>query len=201
MALRHVYRKSLTAFAATLLIGALPAVASAECPELPTTLQFASYGDSAEYVAVPGGTFEEAIAPGWSLSNSGVSTDAEGPRGNSGSLVIQPGGVAVSPPFCVSSAYPTFRFFARQISGSGTLSVRLRRTNGHGFFIPSEISAGSLQGGTSWALSPSLDLAKKLTLFGDSTATIELVFESSRSLFSRGATWAIDDVYVDPYRR
>ena len=152
---RRTRRIALASFAATLAIGALPAVANAEfgqsvaseeCPSLPTSLRFQSSGDNAEYSAVPGGTFEGGSATGWSLNDATLSTENEGPEGGSGSVVIQPGGSVVSPPFCVSNAYPTFRFFARKISGEGSLNVRLRRTNGHSFFIPNETSAGSLNG-------------------------------------------------------
>jgi hypothetical protein len=199
---RRVRNIALASFAATLLIGVLPAAANAECPSQPTSLRFQESGDNSEYSPVPGGTFEEAGAPGWSLNNAAVTTESEGPEGSSGSLVIQPGGVAVSPAFCVSRAYPSFRFFARQLSGGGVLSVRLRYAH---WFYNHEIPVASLQGGTSWALSPALELASKLFLWGPgSTASVELVFESSRpSWFDRegGGTWAIDDVYVDPYRR
>jgi hypothetical protein len=216
---RRVRNIALASFAATLLIGVLPAAANAdwfthteagaECPSRPTSSVFKKYADNAEYSLVPGGAFEESTAPGWSLDGAEVAS-AEELEGGSHALVIQPGGVAVSPGFCVSEAYPSFRFLARQISGGGSLNVRLRWRDRWGW--SHETSVASLQTGSSWVLSPALELASKLTLWmRGSTLTVQLVFESGRGEgesgrgegFDRGSggTWAIDDVYVDPYRR
>jgi len=199
---RRTRRVALTSFVTTLAIGALPAVANAECPSQSTSLRFQSSGDTSEYFPVPGGTFEEG-APGWSLDNASLTSDSEGPEGSAGAVVIQPGGSATSPPFCVSSAYPSFRFFARQLSGKGGLTVRLRwRSDGWIPFSQSSTVA-TLGANASWVLSPALELASKLPLSGG-TLNVQLVFETERGGFldaDSGATWAIDDVYVDPYRR
>lgn len=62
--------------------------------------------------------------------------DESGANGSSHSLVIQPNGVVVSPAFCVSSEYPSFSFFARQVSSGGwgsALNVSLRWTDHYGW--------------------------------------------------------------------
>jgi hypothetical protein len=189
-------------FGTMLLICAVPAAASAACPSNPSSALLAQFGDNAAYSLLSGSSFESG-APGWSLTNAEV-VSGSGANGGSGSLAIQPDGEAVSPAFCVSAEYPSFRFFARQISGGGVLNVSLRSMNRH-YRFTHDIPVGSLQGfTTSWALSPSLELFKKLSLWmPGSTATVELVFESSRARFEpgQGGTWAIDDVYIDPYSR
>jgi hypothetical protein len=190
-------------FGTVLLIGAVPAAANAACPSNPSSALLAQYGDNAAYSLLPGSSFESG-APGWSLSNAEV-VEGSGVDGSSNALAIEPGGVAVSPAFCVSSEDPSFRFFVRQVSGGGVLNVRLRWMNPrHRWFTSNDIPVGSLQGETSWALSPTLELARKLSLWmPGSTANVELVFESSKARFEPGpgGAWEIDGVYIDPYSR
>ena len=113
-------------------------------------------------------------------------------------LSIQPNGVAVSPAFCVSSEYPSFRFFQRQISGGGwgsSLNVSLRWTDVYGFSHNTDVA--SLRPSSSWALSPVLQLASALPLWmPGSTLKVQLVLQPSWA-----AAWAIDGVYIDPYKR
>ncbi len=114
----------------------------------------AQFGDKAEYSLLQGGSFESG-APGWSLSNAKVvgGNESYNVAGGSHSLAIQPTGIAVSPSFCVSIENPSFRFFARQTSGSwGVLNVILRWTDSSG--TSHDTTVASLQSGTSWAAEP-----------------------------------------------
>jgi hypothetical protein len=184
-----------------LLVGAVPAAASAACPSSPTTAALARFGDNAAYSLLPGSSFESG-APGWSLTNAeivnGEGADEEGANGDSYSLSIEPNGVAVSPQFCVSDEYPAFRFFARQTGGGGWgsgLNVSLRWTNLYGFKITTPVV--SLQPSGEWTLSPVLKLAGALRLWTPgSTLKVRLAFQPTG-----GSSWAIDDVYIDPYSR
>ena len=117
--------------------------------------------------------------------------------GGTHSLAIQPTGAAVSPAFCVSIANPSFRFFARQTSGSwAVLNVILRWTDSSGTTHDTTVAA--LQTGTSWSVSPVLKLATTLPLWeSKSTLSARLVFKPE----PYGGGWAIDDVYIDPYSR
>jgi hypothetical protein len=183
-------------FASALLIGSVPAVAGAACPPSPTTAALAQFGDNAAYTLVAGGSFESG-APGWSLMRAEV-VSGPGAVGGEHSLVIQPNGMAVSPAFCVSSEYPSFRFFARQLSAGGwfpSLTVSLRWMDAWGF--SHDTGVASLRPTGSWTLSPVLKLAGALPLWmPQSTLNVELVFHSNW-----GGAWSIDDVYIDPYRR
>jgi hypothetical protein len=186
-------------FGTLFLIGAVPAAANAAgCPSKPTSQVFKQFGDTAEYSLVQGGSFESG-APGWSLTNSTVvgGNESYNVAGGSHSLAIQPTGEAVSPAFCVSIANPSFRFFARQTSGSwGVLNTILRWTDSSGTTHDTTVAA--LQTGTSWTLSPVLKLASTLPLWqAGSTLSVRLVFKPEQY----GGAWAIDDVYIDPYRR
>jgi hypothetical protein len=125
-----------------------------------------------------------------------ITGGTSGPSGHA--LRINPFGYAVSPSFCVSSEYPSFRFAAKQISRGGfwgSLDVRLRWVDA--MHWPHEADVTDLTGQGGWALSPILKLAAQLPLWmPGSTLNVSLVFESNDS-----AVWAIDDVYIDPYRR
>jgi len=142
-------RVSAAAALAALLASACPAIASAGCPQATLSQPFTQFGDSSWYQLAPAGSFE-AGAPGWvaqsgllGLVQDGASVGAGNESYNlvpgSHSLVIKAGSMAVSPFFCVSSEYPTFRFLARQPGGASAspLNVSLRWVNvlGVGFSV------------------------------------------------------------------
>jgi hypothetical protein len=180
---------------------AVPAVASAACPSTPTTKAFSAFGDNADYSLVSNGAFETG-ASGWTLSGASLGADNESyhVHGNADakSLVINPTGTAVSPAFCVSKDHPTFRLFTRRTSGSwGNLAVRLRWTDSIGH--TNETTVGTVDGGTgSWKASPSFMLATALPLWqSGQTLSVRLVFDPE----DFGGSFAIDDVYIDPYTK
>lgn len=198
---RRVRKLAAALFSTALLIGVVPAAADAACTSSEASNVFAEYNDNASYVLVQGGNFESG-APGWSLSKAAVVAEEASPSGSA--LVIQPGGTAVSPAFCVSSEYPTFRFLDHKISGGGALKVSLRWTDSFGFSHSTSVAA--IQSAASWSISPVLELASELPLWmPSSTLSVQLVFESGRgSFFERqrsAGEWAIDGVYVDPHSR
>jgi hypothetical protein len=125
------------------------------------------------------------------------------PAGPGGSVQITSNGQAVSPSFCVNEEEPTFRLYARQVNGgsswsSGHLQVSIRYTNASGATVevPATVSAESNQG--PWALSPVLGLATALgsVAEGGKTVQVQLVFKTTG-----GSSWAISDVFIDPYSR
>jgi hypothetical protein len=198
---RRVRKLAAAVFSTALLLGVVPVAADAACPSSAGSDVFAEYNDTASYVLVQGGNFE-AGAPGWSLSKAAVVEEEASPSG--AALVIQPGGTAVSPAFCVSSEYPTFRFLVHKISGYGALNVSLRWTDPFGF--SHSASVASIQSAGSWSISPVLNLATDLPLWmPGSTLSVELVFEAGQGSFlgrhRSAGEWAIDDVYVDPHSR
>jgi hypothetical protein len=171
------------------------AATSAVCPSAPVSTPFARFGDSADYSLVPGGSFESG-APGWSLTGATIVSGNESYEVDAGtqSLAIQPGGVALSPAVCVTTADPTFRFFMRRTSGSwGVLNVSLRWTDASG--VTHNTTVASLPGATVWLPTPTLRLAGALPLWQPgSVLNVELVFSPAQY----GGAWEIDDVYIDP---
>ena len=191
-------RVSVTAAAAAVLAAALPAPASAGCPQSTLSQPFAQFGDSAWYTPAPQGSFEIG-APGLSLSRASVTDGNESYNvaGGTHSLTVGPGGVASTPWFCISSEYPTFRFFARQLGGASAspLNVSLRWIDVLGVGV--DTGAGSLHWHGAWTPSPVMGLASTLPLLmPGSTLMVRLRFQAGP-----GGSWGIDDVYLDPYRR
>jgi hypothetical protein len=196
-------RRAVLAVATMLVTAAVPAAANAAgCPTAPTTKPFSAFGDLADYTLAPAGAFEGG-ATGWSLSGASVVAGNETYKVHGGadakSLAIQATGAAVTPAFCVSIAEPSFRFFARRTSGGwGVLNVIVRWTDAGG--NSHDTTAGALTGDgyLSWQPSPMLALGRMLPLWQPgSTVPVRLVFDPE----NYGGSWAIDDLYIDPYSR
>jgi hypothetical protein len=185
---------------AVVSLGVLPALAQASpaCPaEATASPLLSSFGDNNEYTVLPGSRFDGAT-PGWTFQNASLVNEVVSTvTGGTHSLVIGPGGEAVSPAFCVSSEYPSFRFFVRRPTGyGGELSVELRYTNQYG--QTDEVTSARLQPEHSWGLTPVLGLGTMLPLWqAGSTLKVQLVFQSE----SWWSGFAIDQVFIDPYRR
>jgi len=192
-----IIRLAGTLAASAALAGVLPGIAGAACPGGPVSHPFAAFGDNSNYVLAPGGDFESGT-PGWSLTGAQVLAGNETFLATgSHSLAIAAGGQAVSPPVCVGSEYPTFRFFARRLSGGpqSSLTASLRWIDVLGIAV--ESPAGSVPPTSSWAPSPAMRLGNSVPLWlGGSTLYVQLVFRSTG-----GGSWAIDDAYIDPYSR
>jgi hypothetical protein len=195
-------RAGLVALLSTAAVFMVPAAAQAACASTPTTKAFQAFGDTNNYSLVPNGGFE-AGAGGWSLSRASVTYGNEpwkvGGSGDSKSLAIDAAGVAVSPTVCVDLNRPTYRFFAKRTSGTwGVLNLRIRWQDDSGRTNETTVAALDSNFGTSWGVSAPLNLARLLPLWHqDQDISVQLVFDPE----NYGGSWAIDDVYVDPYTR
>jgi hypothetical protein len=185
---------------AALTLAVVPA-AQAACTAQPTSKVFSAFGDSADYVLAPAGTFESG-ATGWWLSGASVVSGNASAKisgaDDSKSLAISATGKAVSPAFCVGMEHPTFRLFARRTSGTwGTLNVKLRVKDARG--VVNETTVGSVSAGdTAWRPTAPMALSTVLPLWNaDQTASVQLLFDPE----DFGGAWAIDDVYIDPYSK
>ena len=195
-------RTGLTALLSAVAVFVVPAAAQAACQATPTTKPFKVFNDSNDYSLVPNGGFESG-AGGWSLPGARVTTGNESwsvrAAGDSKSLAIDATGTAVSPTVCIDIKRPTYRFFARRTSGSwGVLNLRVRWQDSSGHTNETTSAALDTSFGTAWRVSPVYNIASLLGLWNaDQDASVQLVFDPETS----GGSWAIDDVYVDPYGR
>ena len=100
---------------------------------------------------------------------------------------------------CVDINRPTYRFFARRTSGSwGVLNLRVRWQDASGHTNETDRRRARQQLRDGWAASPALNIASLLRLWNaDQDSSVQLVFDPE----NYGGSWAIDDVYVDPYGR
>jgi hypothetical protein len=177
-----------------------PAAAQAACPTASTVKAFQAFGDSSDYFLATNGSFESG-ASGWSLTGASVVSGNESSKvhgsADSKSLAINATGMAVSPSFCVGIQHPAFRLFARRTSGTwGNLNVKLRWKDSSGATNETVVSSvGSSD--TVWHPTGRIALSTVLPLWkADQTASVQVVFDPE----DYGGAWAIDDVYIDPYR-
>lgn len=188
------------ALAACVIAGAgaavLAPIAQGACPTSLGSPTFAQFGDQSAYSLAPGGSFESGT-PGWSLSNSAVVEGNESYNlvPGSHSLQMGPNGAALSPWICISSEYPSFRLFARRVGGSGPLNVSLQWLNLLGLGV--NTSVAQLDGSGAWTPSAPLKLGSAVPLWmPGSSLQVRLSFQSMST-----SSWAIDDVFIDPYSR
>jgi hypothetical protein len=200
-------RRALALVAACLglLVAAAPAAAK-DKPENPadqvSTPVFAALGDTADYFALTGGTFETNTAD-WSLNGAQVVPgnepfDVDG-LGDTHSLSIAPGGVAVSPAVTINNTTPTWRFFADAANASSPatqLTVYAQWTNPNtGQVLKLPIARRNGKDHAKWAATPALLLGKYLPK--GLNVDVQFVFQAG----ANGGAWTIDDVFIDPYAR
>lgn len=196
------------AAAAALALGAAPARAGVLVESAPDCNQrleqpFAALGDDGEYTLVTGGDFEGG-APGWQLRGGSAVRSGNEPYyvsgGGSHSLALPGGGGATSPTMCVGLEHPYMRFFARE---QGTLTQSLLSSLAVTAEVESELGlvvpvpVGVVPGSSSWKLSAKqVILASLLPLLPGEHTPVRFTFTAVG-----GATWQVDDVYLDPRSR
>jgi hypothetical protein len=149
---------------------------------------FAPWDDLADYFLAPDGDFSGG-AVGWDLAGAEVVADNEPWYVHGGDVAaaasLPSAASATSPSICVAEDDPTMRFFAR---GGGTLQVEVLYTDGEG--VEQSLPIGVVEGDTDWAPSEALPITVN---------TYEMTVSFRFTALS--GDWAIDDVYVDPYRK
>jgi hypothetical protein len=179
---------------ATALATAAPAVANACTVSTANLFQpFAALGDSSSYTLAPGGAFASGTTSGWTLNGASVQ---KGSGSFANELSLKPTSTPISATICVTSATPTFRFYARQTSGGwAEMNVNVLWTDPSG---KAEVStAGGMSLSTSWTASQIYDLGQMLPTESGASFSVRIQFVPA----SGGGGVAIDDLYVDPYRR
>jgi hypothetical protein len=178
----------------------LLSVLPASCGSQPESLPFAPWGDFNAYTPVAGGTFESG-SPGWTLEGG-----AKVAAGNESYYVSGPGfhmlslpagSSALTPTSCTSIYHPTVRFFVRN---TGSASSRLNVQAVYPTLLgTATTTVGQISGSSTWQPSPALSLlvSNLLATVSLNETTIAFRFVPADS----SGSWAIDDVYLDPFLR
>lgn len=187
----RAFRIARTALTGALASLAFAAPAMAACKTPVTSRPFTAWGDDNDYFL--GSDFESTT--GWTLSGgarlqSGSEPfKATGKLGKS-SLALPTGAVAVSPPVCLTKAYPTARFFAKAVEGNAA-SLRVEALASTPY--TQVVGVGAVNGTTAWSLTPILQSGvQNLQVGADGTVTVRFRVTADYG------TWSVDDLFVDP---
>ena len=174
------------------LIGTGPA---SSCDEI--SQPFARWGDSNNYLLVPGGSFESGT-PAWSLSGGAAAV-----AGNESfyvhssrdkrSLYLPSGSTALSPTVCFGLGDWHSRFFVRN-AGSEKGSLKVDVVTHSLLGLVSILDGGSISASGTWAPSPRIGLTftNLCSLLG-----VKAVAFRFRA---QGGSFQVDDVYLDPWK-
>jgi hypothetical protein len=175
-------------------------VASAQnCKPQTASQVFLRWLDLARYEQAPGGNAESAAS--WTLSGGARVVDGNEPWRVGGSrdgrsLLLPRGSRATTGVMCVGITHPTLRFFAKRNGGTllDLLSVEVLFETAGGQVA--SLPVGVVVAGGTWQ--PTLPLpvlASLLPLLPGEQTPVAFRFTPVG-----GASWQIDDVYVDPWR-
>ena len=172
-------------------------VASAKnCSPKPTSKVFAPWGDSADYQAAPGGSFEVGDEA-WSLNRASLVAENEPWKVHGAtdkrSLKLPPGASATSPVMCVGIHEPMVRMFARNNTALlSTLTVEVTIETSLG--LKATVPFGVILPSGKWKPSPRFYmLVNLLPLLPGEKTPVQFTVRSVGL-----GTWFVDDFYVDP---
>jgi hypothetical protein len=163
---------------------------------------FAQWGDKANYVAVPGGTFEAGTLPWLKTGSAAVVSGNESynvsSSSDSHSLSLPSASSATSPARCTSIYHPTLRLFVKNAgSSSSHLKVEALYPGLLGGVQSAKLA--DLSGTASWSPTSIVQLTVQNLL-----ATLSLNRTAIAYRFTpedSSGKWSIDDVYMDPRMR
>jgi hypothetical protein len=183
---------------ASLLGGLLPGLVStsdkpATC-DTSTSQPFARWGDTKNYVLVPGGSFESGAA-GWKLSGGAKVVSGNEPfyvrsTADRYSLYLPAGSSVTSPQMCFGLGDGNARFFS---VGSGSVRVKVVVKSLLG--VLSILDGGTASSGSTWRPSPQVGL-----LLTNITGLLAVESISLRFIPANTSGIRIDDVYLDPWK-
>lgn len=164
---------------------------TAACAAPSLTQPFLAAGDSNLYALLPGEAADSFSGTGWTFTGGASIVSTKQADGKSGSVLDLPSGaIAISPPFCVTSSYPTARTEVQDVAGSEGVFVYVSYAATSGWGVPQ--NTGQVHGQqTAWTLSNPVNIQPgnapgwQLVRFG-------LVAGGTSSRFR------IYDFYVDP---
>jgi hypothetical protein len=172
-----------------------PPLETVPCEAQPFSQPFLLDNDLSDYVLVPGESPDEFDGTGWTLSAGAKIVQSTLADGSTGSVLELPSGAqAVSPTFCITSAYPTARTMIKDVKGSEGVSFNVSYEGTASWTAPH--NTGQVHGAspTQWVASSKVNMQPE-NQSGWQRVKLTLIGKGSSSLFE------IYDLYVDPYRR
>jgi hypothetical protein len=166
------------------------------------TQPFSQFGDTNNYVLVPGGNFESGGLP-WATTGDAGRVDGNESfdvtaATDSSSLSLPAGSSATGPAVCANIYKPTLRFFARNTgSSSSRLNVDVYYPGLLGGLQKARV--GTIGGGANWSPTGAQQLTVQNLLATLSLSRTVIAFRFSPA--DSSGNWTIDDVYVDPHMR
>ena len=153
---------------------------------------FQPWGDRANYMLTPGGSFEDG-APAWALSGGAKTMPGNesfflNSTNDKKSLYMPSGSSATSPTMCFAAGDWHLRFVNKG-SGQVRVTVQVRSLLG----LLSVLDGGTVRPGATWAPSPKVGLL--LSNVGGLLTTKAI----SIRLTASGGASQVDDVYLDPW--
>ena len=160
-------------------------------PDYSFSQPFASAKDSNWYTLAPGQNQDSFSGTGWTLTGGAHLVTTTLADGSTGTVLDLPAGAtAVSPPMCVSAAYPAARTLVRDLVGPPSVHLYVAYTNTPSWDKPAD--AGGIPGNTKWSNSPPLQLHP-----GNLYGWQQEVFTLTNSV--KGTDAQVYDFYVDPH--
>ncbi len=167
--------------------------AQAVCPGQTFSQPFEAVQDSNYYTLVEGSEFNEGAAA-WELANGAEVIEAARPDGSTGRVLNLPSGAeAVSPPVCVTLAYPTARVYVQTLEGRGAVVAAVAYAGTKSEEKPKV--SGQLRGQQEeWALSRSFDVRPQLGGKAEEVRQVRFHFTA----IGKDSTSHLFGLYVDP---
>jgi hypothetical protein len=173
---------------------AAPAKVSAElavCPGQTFLQPFTELKDSNYYTLVEGSE-SASTGEGWELLNGAQVVEGTRPDGSAGGVFDLPSGaVAVSPPTCVTLAYPTARAWVQDVEGGGGLQVAVYYS---GTKAPKQVGALGAKGKGAWELSASFNVQPQLAGSQEGVREVRFVYANT----TKNSDYHVAGLYVDP---
>jgi hypothetical protein len=160
-------------------------------PDYSFSQPFSSVKDTNWYTLAPGQSVNSFDGTGWTLSGGAKLVTTTLADGSTGTVLDMPAGsTAVSPPMCVSAAYPSARAQVRDVVGAPSVHLFVQYTNTKSWVKP--LAVGTFAGKTQWVNSQPLNLHPG-NLYGWQQETFTLTGGDN------GTDAQVYNFYVDPH--
>jgi hypothetical protein len=185
---------ALLAFGPSVAQASQPAVDTSSCEAPLLSQPFLSANDSNYYVPAPGQSSAGFSGAGWTLSGGATIQTVTLPNGSSASVLNMPSHAqAVSPPICVTTAYPTARVMVRNVLGGDPIGFSVGYAGTPSWTHPK--GGGDVHGhANAWTLSDPVHMQPE-NVVGWQLVQI--------TLFAKGdhSDLQLYDLDIDPYSR